>query len=68
MTSKRLHPAARLVTYFLLWLFAFPVSLPAQDLAKLTVAYSSRSIAPASVSRIFDFTLQDQVNAELGLR
>ena len=46
MTSKRLHPAARLVTYFLLWLFAFPVSLPAQDLAKLTVAYSSRSIAP----------------------
>ncbi len=29
-----------------LLLFGLPVVLPAQDLTKLTVAYSSRSIAP----------------------
>ena len=46
MISARLHPLARLANYCLLWMFAFPIALPAQDLAKLTVAYSSRSIAP----------------------
>lgn len=46
MTLIRLHPCARPAIYFLLWLFAFPLALPAQDLTKITVAYSSRSIAP----------------------
>jgi NitT/TauT family transport system substrate-binding protein len=46
MTSISLHPFARLANYSLLWLFVFPIALPAQDLGRLTVAYSSRSIAP----------------------
>jgi NitT/TauT family transport system substrate-binding protein len=44
--SISLHPFARLANYSLLCLFAFPIVLPAQDLGRLTVAYSSRSIAP----------------------
>ena len=42
LTASRLHPFMLL----LLLLFGMPVVLPAQDLTKLTVAYSSRSIAP----------------------
>ena len=42
LTASRPHPFMLL----LLLLFGMPVVLPAQDLTKLTVAYSSRSIAP----------------------
>jgi NitT/TauT family transport system substrate-binding protein len=44
--ARRSHLLILLVSQILPSLFAVPAPVPAQDLAKLTVAYSSRSIAP----------------------
>ena len=44
--TRRSQLLMLLVSYLLLSLFAASASVPAQDLPKLTVAYSTRSIAP----------------------
>jgi hypothetical protein len=66
---KQWHSFVGLEICLLVWFFGLSEVSLAQELPKLTVAYSSRSIAPPiAVSRVFDFSLQEEVNRELGIR
>jgi hypothetical protein len=68
------------MTVFLISLFIFTLFLPSSlcaqaSLPRVVVTYSSRSIAsilglpaPVPASRVFDFSLQREVNQELGAK
>jgi hypothetical protein len=59
----------RSICYVLVTWLGLPMAAFAQaPLQRVVATYSSRSIAPIAASKVFDFSLQREVNQELGVK